>query len=81
MKLVIVESPAKSKTIEKYLGGDYKVTSSMGHIRDLATTGQYGLGIDNEKDFIRDPCRRTDRLHPSVEYFCADRQLHPVRFL
>ncbi|MDE5539581.1 MAG: DNA topoisomerase I, partial [Bacilli bacterium] len=49
--LVIVESPAKSKTIEKYLGGDYKVVSSKGHIRDLATTGKYGLGIDIENDF------------------------------
>ena len=35
--LVIVESPAKSKTIEKYLGKDYSVTSSKGHIRDLTT--------------------------------------------
>ena len=34
--LVIVESPAKCKTIEKYLGSDYKVVSSKGHIRDLA---------------------------------------------
>ena len=34
--LVIVESPAKAKTIEGYLGKDYTVTSSMGHIRDLA---------------------------------------------
>ncbi|MCM1052687.1 MAG: type I DNA topoisomerase [Ruminococcus sp.] len=50
-KLVIVESPAKSKTIEKYLGEDYKVVSSKGHIRDLATTGKYGLGIDIENDF------------------------------
>ncbi len=50
-KLVIVESPAKSKTIEKYLGSDYKVVSSKGHIRDLATTGKYGLGIDIENDF------------------------------
>ena len=33
--LVIVESPAKAKTIEKYLGSDYKVTASMGHLRDL----------------------------------------------
>ena len=33
--LVIVESPAKAKTIEKFLGGDYKVMSSYGHIRDL----------------------------------------------
>ena len=51
MNLVIVESPAKSKTIEKYLGKDYKVVSSVGHIRDLATTGKYGLGIDIENNF------------------------------
>ena len=51
MNLIIVESPAKSKTIEKYLGGDYKVVSSVGHIRDLSTTGKYGLGIDIENDF------------------------------
>lgn len=49
--LVIVESPAKSKTIEKYLGNDYKVISSKGHIRDLATTGKFGLGVDVENDF------------------------------
>ena len=49
--IVIVESPAKSKTIEKYLAGDYKVVSSKGHIRDLATTGKYGLGVDLEDDF------------------------------
>lgn len=49
--LVIVESPSKSKTIEKYLGGDYHVVSSKGHIRDLATSGKGGLGIDVENDF------------------------------
>lgn len=49
--LVIVESPSKSKTIEKYLGNQYKVVSSKGHIRDLATTGKYGLGVDIEDDF------------------------------
>ena len=49
--LVIVESPAKSKTIEKYLGSNYKVVSSKGHIRDLATTGKYGLGVDIENNF------------------------------
>ena len=49
--LVIVESPSKSKTIEKYLGSDYKVVSSKGHIRDLATTGKYGLGVDVDNDF------------------------------
>ena len=49
--LVIVESPSKSKTIEKYLGKDYKVVSSKGHIRDLATTGAFGLGVDVEHNF------------------------------
>ncbi len=46
--LVIVESPAKWKTIEKFLGPDYKVVASMGHIRDLP---QKSLGIDIENDF------------------------------
>ena len=50
-KLVIVESPSKSKTIEKYLGDDYKVVSSKGHIRDLATSGKFGLGVDVENNF------------------------------
>ena len=49
--LVIVESPAKSKTIEKYLGSDFKVLSSKGHIRDLATTGKFGLGVDIDNGF------------------------------
>ena len=49
--LVIVESPSKSKTIEKYLGHDYKVLSSKGHVRDLSTTGKYGLGVDLEDNF------------------------------
>lgn len=50
-KLVIVESPSKSKTIEKYLGDEYTVLSSVGHIRDLATSGKGGLGVDVEDDF------------------------------
>lgn len=49
--IIIVESPAKCKTISKYLGGDYTVVSSKGHIRDLAISGKYGLGIDIENDF------------------------------
>ena len=53
-KLVIVESPSKSKTIEKYLGDGYKVVSSKGHIRDLSTKGQYGLGVDIENGFKPD---------------------------
>ena len=48
---MIVESPSKSKTIEKYLGKDYKVLSSKGHIRDLATKGKGGLGVDVDNNF------------------------------
>ena len=50
-KLVIVESPAKSKTIGQYLGDDYIVESSVGHIRDLAVVGPGGLGVDVDNDF------------------------------
>ena len=52
--LVIVESPSKSKTIEKYLGKDYHVVSSKGHIRDLSTKGKYGLGVDVDNNFKPD---------------------------
>ena len=51
MKLVIVESPAKCTTIQKYLGEDYLVKASLGHIRDLATTGKGGLGVDVDHGF------------------------------
>lgn len=50
-KLVIVESPSKSKTIENYLGKEYHVTSSKGHIRDLSTSGKEGLGIDQDDHY------------------------------
>ena len=53
-KVVIVESPSKSKTISRYLGDDYIVTASVGHIRDLATTGKGGLGIDVDNGFKPD---------------------------
>ena len=51
MKLVIVESPAKRATIERYLGPDYEVLASLGHVRDLATRGKDGLGIDVDNGF------------------------------
>ena len=47
-KLVIVESPAKAKSIQKYLGSGYEVTSSMGHVRDLPAAK---LSVDVKKDF------------------------------
>lgn len=47
-KLVIVESPTKAKTISKFLGSDYKIESSFGHIRDLPKSK---LGVDVEKNF------------------------------
>ena len=46
--LVIVESPAKAKTINKYLGKDYEVEASLGHIKDLPKSK---LGVDIEGDF------------------------------
>ncbi len=48
MNLVIVESPAKGKTIERYLGKDYKVLASFGHVRDLP---RKGLGVDIKNSF------------------------------
>ncbi len=50
-KLVIVESPSKSKTIKQYLGDDYDVQSSKGHIRDLSISNVGGLGLDIENQF------------------------------
>ena len=47
--LVIVESPAKAKTIEKYLGRNYKVVASVGHIRDLPKSK---MGIDIENNYV-----------------------------
>ncbi len=49
--LVVVESPAKAKTINKYLGRDYKVVASMGHIRDLPKSK---LGVDVDNDFTEE---------------------------
>ncbi len=49
--LVIVESPAKAKTIEKYLGSGYRVSASMGHLRDLPKSS---LGVDIEAGFVPD---------------------------
>jgi DNA topoisomerase-1 len=53
--LVIVESPAKARTIERYLGDDYRVLASYGHVRDLPENpGKNKLGVDVEHDFAPD---------------------------
>ena len=49
--LVIVESPAKAKTIEKFLGADFHVLSSQGHIRDIESVGKNSMGIDFEHGY------------------------------
>jgi len=51
-KLIIVESPSKAKTIGSYVGDDVLVLSSKGHVRDLATSGVDGLGIDLENEYL-----------------------------
>lgn len=49
--LVIVESPAKAKTIEKFLGADFHVLSSQGHIRDIEGVGKNSIGIDFDHNY------------------------------
>ena len=63
MKLVIVESPAKCTTIKRYLGDNYIVMASLGHIRDLATSGKDGLGVDVKNDFSPTYIVNKDKQH------------------
>jgi len=56
--LVIVESPAKAKTINKYLGKDFVVKSSIGHIRDLPTSGDQGAQGEEESKDVKKPVKR-----------------------
>ncbi len=76
-KVIIVESPSKSKTIETYVGSDYKVIASIGHIRDLATSGKDGLGINIENNFT--PSYRIikgkEKLVDSIKKTCKDKEV------
>ena len=63
MKLVIVESPAKCTTIKRYLGDNYLVMASLGHIRDLATSGKDGLGVNVADDFSPTYIINKDKQH------------------
>lgn len=72
--VIIVESPTKSKTIESYMGEDFIVLSSKGHITDLATSGKDGLGVDVENNFkptyIIDPDKK--KLVSELKKKCAN---------
>ena len=60
--LVIVESPAKARTIERYLGPGYRVLASYGHVRDLPENpGKNKLGVDVEHDFAPEYVISEDR--------------------
>ncbi|WP_123054062.1 type I DNA topoisomerase [Clostridium sp. JN-1] len=79
-KLIIVESPAKAKTIGKYLGKNYTVQASMGHVRDLPKS-QLGVDIDNEYnpkyitirgkgellDKIRKEAKKSDKIYLATD--------------
>ena len=69
--LVIVESPAKAKTIGKYLGRDYEVMASMGHIRDLPKSK---LGVDIEAGFVPDyqPIKGKEELIETLQKAASD---------
>lgn len=73
--LVIVESPAKAKTIQKYLGNDFEVTSSYGHIRDLCDKG---MAIDIENNFTPEYCVSSDKTKLVRELKAAAKKAEKV---
>jgi len=75
MKLVIVESPAKAKTINKYLGDEYIVKASMGHVRDLPPKK---LGVDVEKGFEPEYVNTTGRAKVITELKAAAKKCDEV---
>jgi DNA topoisomerase I len=72
--LVVVESPAKARTIERYLGPDYRVLASYGHVRDLPENpGKNKLGVDVENDFAPEYVLVEDRRRQVAEIAKAAR--------
>ena len=78
MKLVIVESPTKCTTIKRYLGDDYNVMASLGHISDLATSGKGGLGVDVENNFAPRYVINKDKKHIVLQLTEAARKADEV---
>lgn len=76
--LIIVESPAKGQKIQEYLGNDYIVMASKGHITDLAKGGKHGLGVDIEKDFKPHYVLSEDRLDIMDALLAASKQVDMI---
>jgi DNA topoisomerase-1 len=76
--LVIVESPSKSKTIGQYLGSDFIVKSSKGHVRDLSISGAGGLGIDIANHFKPDYVVLSDKKAIVKELHDASKQVDAI---
>ena len=66
MRLLIVESPSKAKTIEKYLGKDYRVVASVGHVRDLPKSNTKAVDITNMRGHIEENMRLVSLRDPLV---------------
>ena len=78
--LVIVESPAKAKTIGKYLGRDYEVMASMGHIRDLPKSK---LGVDIDAGFVPDyqPIKGKEEIIATLQKAASESdKVYPVSY-
>lgn len=77
-KLIIVESPAKCHTISRYLGEQYLVKASLGHISDLSTRGKGGLGVDVENNFTPQYIVNKDKKAVLNELLAAKKQVNEV---
>jgi len=76
--LLIVESPSKGKTIQKYLGKDFIVLASKGHITELAKTGKHNLGIDIERGFKPHYILMEDKVATLDELLVAAKKVDQV---
>jgi len=76
--LIIVESPAKAHTIQGYLGKDYVVLASKGHITELAKGGHFGLGVDVEKDFKPHYVLSADKVSTLDELMAATKKVDQI---
>jgi len=76
--LIIVESPAKAHTIQGYLGKDYIVLASKGHITELAKGGHFGLGVDIEKDFKPHYILSADKVATLDELMAAAKKVDQI---